>query len=242
MLELKVGFQHFQINNPEQLLQVLKNLTTYVRTKEFRPLLHLDMHGGKNDGLCASKSGEFLSWQSLYKNLQELNKATKNNLTVVSAACFGLYSITTIKLNQPAPYYVLLAPEEKVYVGFLESSIPKFYQELFKSGSIDSAYNKYLSEQFEYFHCEKLLLKTIAGYVKAGCKGKTAQERREYLLTEVYRQEQEKTAEKLKSTRKRIKDGLKPDQSLLNKYASKFLVNRTCSLNMDQILDELDKS
>jgi len=145
-----------------------------------------------------------------------------------------------IKLHQATPFFLLLAPEEEVKTGFLEKNIAVFYRELFESGSIDGAYSRYLSDEFKYFHCEKMLFIVIARYIKEGCKGKTAQERREHLLTEVFSQGMENTTNNLKDIRKKIKDGIRPDQALLDRYARTFLINRACSFNMNQLLDVLE--
>lgn len=238
--ETSIGFQHIQVTSAAHLKSLLEELAFHASEHGMRPLLHFDMHGNKDDGLHISQSSEYVSWNELYNNLQALNQATRNNLVVIGAACFGLRSIMPIKLDKPAPFFVLLAPEKEVCVGFLEDNVLCFYRELFASGSLDAAYSRYLSDEFKYFHCEKMLFIVVAKYIKAACKGKSAQERRERLLTEVFSQGMEKTEDNLSSVRKKIKEGLKPDQALLDRYAKTFLVGRTCSFNMQQLLEFLD--
>jgi hypothetical protein len=219
---------------------ILEELAWHASEHGMRPLLHFDMHGNKEEGLHIFQSSEYFSWNELYTNLQGLNKATGNNLVIIGAACFGLRSIMPIKLDKPAPFFVLLAPEEEVCVGFSEDNVQPFYRDLFASGSLDAAYSRHLSDEFKYFHCEKMLFIVVAKYIRAGCKGKSAQERREQLLTDVFSQGMEKTEANLSSVRKKIKEGLKPDQSLLDRYAKIFLAGRTCSFNMQQLLEFLD--
>lgn len=238
--EISIGFQHIQVTSVAQLKRLLAELSFHAYENGMRPLLHFDMHGSKEEGLHIAQSSEYCSWDELYTNLQGLNEATGNNLVVVGAACFGLRSIMPIKLDKPAPFFVLLAPEEEVCVGFLEDNAVRFYRELFASGSLDTAYSRYLSDEFKYFHCEKMLFIVVAKYIRAGCKGKSAQERRERLLTEVFSQGMEKTEDNLRSVRNKIKKGLKPDQDLLDRYAKTFLVGRTCSFSMQQLLEVLD--
>jgi len=238
--EISVGFQHIQVTSAAHLKSLLEELSCHASENGMRPLLHVDMHGNKEEGLHIYQSSEYYSWDELYCDLQGLNQATGNNLVVIGAACFGLRSIMPIKLDKPAPFFVLLAPEEEVYVGFLEDNAVRFYRELFASGSLDAAYSRYLSDEFKYFHCEKMLFIVVAKYIRAGCKGKSAQERRERLLTEVFSQGMEKTAVNLRSVRKKIKEGLKPDQALLDRYAKTFLVGRKCSFSMQQLLEFLD--
>lgn len=238
--QISVEFQHIQITSAAHLKRLFEEFSFHASKSGIRPLLHFNMHGNKDNGLYISQSSEYCSWDELYCSLQLLNQATGNNLAVIGAACFGLRSIMPIELNQPAPFYVLLAPEEKVHVGFLADNVVCFYRELFESGSLDTAYSRYLSDEFKYFHCEKMLFKVVAKYIRAGCKGKTAQERRERLLTEVFSQGMEKTEHNLRSVRNKIKMGLKPDQALLDRYAKTFLVGRACSFSMQQLLSFLD--
>jgi hypothetical protein len=237
---ISIGFQHIQITSAAHLKSLLEEFSCHASENGMRPLLHFDMHGNKDKGLYISQSSEYCSWDDIYCSLQVLNQATGNNLVVIGATRFGLRSIMPIRLDEPAPFFVLLAPEEEVSVGFLEDNSVRFYRDLFASGSLDAAYSRYLSDGFKYFHCEKMLFMVVAKYIRAGCKGKSAQERRERLLTEVFSQGMEKTEDNVRSVRNKIKEGLKPDQTLLDRYAQTFLVGRTCSFSMQQLLAFLD--
>jgi len=238
--ETPIGFQYIQVHSAEHLMKLLGELTTHASERGMLPLLNFDMHGSKDDGLRISETSEYVPWAVLSQTLQGLNKATGNNLVVVGAACFGLRAIMPIKLDEPSPFFVLLAPEAEVKVGFLEENIPRFYRDLLASGTLDSAYARYLSDKFKYFHCEKILFIVIAKYIQAGCKGKSARKRREQLLTDVFSQGMDKLQENMKMVRNKIKQGLKPNQELLDRYARVFLINRSCSFNMDQLLEVLN--
>lgn len=238
--ETGIGFQHIHVSSAEHLKKLLFELIIHASQHGMTPLLNFDMHGSKDHGLYIANTSEYVSWDVLNSCLQGLNHATGNNLVVIGAACYGLRAIMPIKLDKPAPFFVLLAPEEEVYVGFLEDNLPAFYRDLFAFGSLDSAYNQYLSDKFKYFHCEKMLFIVVAKYIKAGCKGKSAQERRERLLTEVFAQGMEKTEDNLKTVRKKIKEDIRPNQQLLDRYASVFLINRKCSFTMNELLGFLE--
>jgi len=238
--QIGFGFQKIDVGNVTELEKLLQELAAHARDRNMRPLLHLDMHGNQDKGLLLSNGSEYCSWGRLSVLLREINLHTRNNLCVVGSACFGLRAIMPIKLNEATPFFLLLAPEQEVKTGFLEKNMALFYRELFESGSIDGAYSRYLSDEFKYFHCEKMLFIVIARYIKEGCKGKTAQDRRERLLTDVFSQGMEKTTENLQNIRKKIKDGIRPDQALLDRYARKFLINRPCSFNIAQLMDVLD--
>ena len=197
-----------------------------------RPLIHFDTHGNKDAGIYVDGEDTFADWNTLTEKLQAINIHTKNNLAVVCATCFGLHAIKPISLQSAAPFFLLLAPEENVKVGFLEANVPNFYRELFERGSIDAAYSRHLSDKFKYFHCEKMLFIVIARYLKEQSKGKGGAARRERLITEIFSQGMEKTPDNLKRVRKMLKDGLRPDQSLLDRYAGRFLIGRQCSFSI----------
>lgn len=238
--QIGFGFQKIDVGSAAELESLLQELSAYARERNMRPLLHLDMHGNQDKGLLLNNGSEYCSWDRLSVLLREINLHTRNNLCVVGSTCFGLRAIMPIKLDEATPFFLLLAPEQEVKTGFLEKSMALFYRELFESGSIDGAYSRYLSDKFKYFHCEKMLFIVIARYIKEGCKGKTAQERRERLLTDVFSQGMEKTTDNLQNIRKKIKDGIRPDQALLDRYARKFLINRPCSFNIEQLMNVLD--
>lgn len=77
-----------------------------------------------------------------------------------------------------------------------------------------------------------MLFIVIARYLKEQCKGKGGAGRRERLITEIFSQGMENTPDNLKRVRKILKDGLRPDQSLLDQYAGRFLIGRQCSFSM----------
>lgn len=238
--QIGFDFQHVDVSSIDELSTLLCKLSIHACKHKLRPILNFDMHGCKDKGLLISGANEFVSWDWLAVYLRKLNTCTENNLCVIGAACFGLRAVMPIKLDQPTPFFILLAPENKVSLGFLEKNIFPFYKVLFESGNINDAYQRYLSNKFSYFHCEKMLFIVVARYIKKGCKGKTAQERRERLLSEVFLAGMEKTKENLQNVRKKIKEGLLPNQALLDRYAKTFLINKACSFNIDQLLEFMD--
>lgn len=179
-------FINQNVSRHSELVQVLKSIEAIAKHNNIYPILVFDAHGSQKDGLILSHPGEVISWDSLNMLLRPINVATSNNLFVIGAACYGLHVISTTRLENPAPFYMLLAPEHKVKVGFLEENLPRFFNQLFTLGSIDEAYKNCLSQAFTYFHCEKMLLVTLARYIQKYCKGSGAKNRRERLMTELF--------------------------------------------------------
>jgi hypothetical protein len=238
--ELGFGFQHVSVPSIAKLWALLDEIAVHARDHSMKPLIHFDTHGNKDAGIFVDGEKAYADWNTLAEKLRAINIYTRNNLAVVGATCFGLRAITPISLQTEVPFFLLLAPEEEVKVGFLEDNVPNFYRGLFELGSIDAAYSRHLSEKFKYFHCEKMLFIVVARYLKERCKGKGGAERRERLITEIFSQGMEKTPDNLKLVRKKLKDGLRPDQSLLDRFAGRFLIGRQCSFSMADLERFLD--
>ncbi|OOG43615.1 hypothetical protein B0E51_02170 [Rhodanobacter sp. C05] len=238
--ELGFGFQHVPVSSKAKLLGLLDELAVHARDQNMKPLIHFDTHGNKDAGIYVDGEDTFVDWNTLAEKLQAINIHTQNNLAVVGATCFGFRAIKPISLQTAVPFFLLLAPEEKVNVGFLEDNVPNFYRGLFEFGSIDTAYSRHLSDKFKYFHCEKMLFMVIARYLKEQCKGKGGAARRERLITEILSQGMEDTPDNLKRVRKMLKDGLRPDQSLLDRYAGRFLIGRQCRFSMADLESFID--
>lgn len=230
-----IAFKRKDVTTRVELISLLQDLEVRTREHGVRPILVFDMHGSEVSGLHLRQTGECLEWKEVGKLLRDINISAGNNLCVIGAACFSLRAITPTKLDQAAPFFVLLAPETEVNVGFLEENIPPFFDHLFSSGGLDEAYSRYLSDEFKYFHCEKMLFIVIAKYVKSACMGKSVAKRREYLLTEIFMQGLERTPENIRDIRAKLKNGLRPTQALLDRYSQTFLVGRSCSFTMDQL-------
>jgi hypothetical protein len=66
-------------------------------------------------------------------------------------------------------------------------------------------------------------------------------ERRELLLTEVLKAGKLGEKPNLQQMRKQIKEGIRPDQDTVNRFAQAFLLGRPCSFTIDQLLNAVEK-
>ncbi|MEO7067391.1 MAG: hypothetical protein ABI114_10820 [Rhodanobacter sp.] len=222
---------------------VLRDLLVSVRDRaqdmDLKPILLLDMHGS-TDGLHAGDSS-VLPWSEVASLLRSINVETGNNLCVIGSACYALHAIKPINLHDPTPFFVLLAPEHLVFPSFLAEKLPRFFEMIFTENSIDLAFKQHLSYQFKYFHCGKLLAEVLATYVEKGLVGRSAQKRRERLLTEIILTGTPPTRENLRNIRRQLKDGLKPTQALLDKYAEPFMIGKPCGFTIEDILNFVEE-
>jgi hypothetical protein len=174
--------------------------------------------------------------------LQAINVATCNNLVVVAGVCFARHAILQVKVSEACPVYMLIAPEMKVTFGFLEDNTVAFFQEIFSSGDVNKACLEHFGLPMKVFHCEQFLAIALARYIRQTCKGKAVAARRERLLTEIFLGGKERTPENLREVRRLLKDGLRPQQQLIDAYSQAFLIGRVCPFTIDDLIGLVDRA
>ncbi len=91
-----------------------------------RPMLHLECHGSV-DGIQL-ESGEQINWADLTPLLIDINVATRCNLLVVMAACYGANLVATLSPEGRAPCWGFFGPPEEVKLGELSVAYGDFYR------------------------------------------------------------------------------------------------------------------
>lgn len=190
-----------------------------------RPIIHIEAHGGKNTGIVLGDNEEKVSWAVLATHLRRINEATTNNLGVVMAGCFGLYAIQPIKITKPSPFYFLIGSDEKVSAGEIDDVMKNFYRVLFQSNSLQTAMNE-VDERFKQFHVEKMFCVAFGRYIKQQCIGKGRQARVEKLLSGLVENGMPRNRENLRSSRKKLKQLVKPSKAAFEKFANVFMHGR----------------
>lgn len=234
------NFSHARINSGDGYFQLLEGIF-YEIDKGLRPIIHFDMHGSQERGLEIGKTGEFIDWESVIDSLRILNIKLNNELVVLMTACHGLHAILPISFEKVAPFLCLIAPEQEIKIGHIEDRVPEFYRELFSSGSLAHACQK-LGNEFNYFHSAEFLFKTLARYIKEKCKGAGGQKRREDLLTEIMETRLGEEPEKISEYRTKVKQHVAPNQELLDRYTSRFLMGKASGIKIDELLTEIENS
>lgn len=234
------NFSHAQINSGGGYFQFLDEIFHEI-DNGLKPILHFDMHGSQERGLEIGKTREFIDWASVIDSLRILNTKLNNELVVVITACHGLHAILPISFEKAAPFLCLIAPEEEIKVGHIEDRVPDFYRELFSSDSLAHACQK-LGSEFRYFHSAEFLFKTLARYIKEKCKGAGGQKRREDLLTEIMETRLVEAPEKVSEYRSKVKKHIAPNQELLDRYTSRFLMGKDSGIKIEDLIAEIDKS
>lgn len=235
------GFRHKAVNTASELRLILENIAIESKNLAFKPLIHFDTHGDNTKGLFISGENTFIPWAELASLLQKINIGTNNNLAVVGATCYGFKAISSISILEPVPFFLLIAPQHQVEVGFLEDFIPQFYKILFEKLSINDAYFQ-LKKEFEYFHCEKAFFLAIKGYIEGHCQGQGLKIRKEMILTEVLNQSGIiNNSFNRRAIRKNFKEFYKPDQRLVDKFALSFLMGKPHGFTIGDVLISIKK-
>lgn len=219
------GYCHYlKVESASQFLAAIDQVNEQAKDG-LRPILHIEAHGDEHLGIQVAASGEMVPWSQLLPKLQEINKNSKNNLGVVMAACFGLYAITPLRIEEPCPFYFLVGSDELVPAGYIDDAMRLFYLELNRSNSLDDAMMT-VDVKFKQFHAEKFFYTTFAKYMKRACMGGGAQKRVERLLTEAVEGGAVTNRATLRALRKRAKDFVRSQERAFNEYSSRFLHGR----------------
>jgi hypothetical protein len=237
----RIGFRHrtFEPQTATELLAILSQLAEEAEIG-LKPILHFDTHGDLAHGIRLAASGEFVSWSVLITHLRAINVATRNNLCVVSGACFSLNAVWEIKLSEPCPFFILIAPGKEVSAGFIEDKMFAFYKTAFDGLEIVAAHERHLAPHLSLHHCERVLAYDIANYVRESCIGKGRRIRQEELMTKAVTAG---TAPN-RHARRRIRQGAKkwtqPSQAMVDRYVngvgSMFLMSRPPGFDIEDVM------
>jgi hypothetical protein len=229
-----LSYQYWTPRSAAELDTALDTVA-HAATEGMCPILHFDTHGSDRLGLHVADSGEFVSWGRLIQRLRTINVATKNNLCVVSACCFGFHAIKALQITEPCPFYILIAPEHEITFGFIEDNIFRFYQDAFIDLDIET-YELHLSAQMRLFHCEKSLAIVLSRYIGDSCIGKGGDLRRERLLTDVLASGVPNNRANKRMLRKSLKHMTRPTQALLDRLVDTFLIGKPVGFNIDDLM------
>lgn len=234
------NFTHASIYGGDGYSQLIEEIYSQI-DEGLKPIIHFDMHGCEVRGLEIGSTGEYIDWKSVVDSLRVLNEKLQNELVVVITACHGMHTIFPISFEKTAPFLCLFAPEGEITVSDIEDKVPEFYRELFATESLESAFQK-LGDKFKCLNCVEFLFKTLALYIRRACKGAGGRERREELLTQIMESPLGDASEKISEYRAKVKQHVKPDQALLDRYTSRFLMGKVEDVRIGDLLAEIEKA
>jgi hypothetical protein len=234
---LQLSFQVRDAKTPTDLYRALDSLAD----PRAKPILQIDMHGTK-DGLLLAGSHEIAPWSEVVPRLRSINIASGGNLCVVAGVCFAFHAIMQASITRASPVNILIAPDREVKNSKLEDGLAGFYEALFSDGEISASFAKYLGEPFKLYNAERFFVIAVCKYIRNSCRGKGATVRRERLLSDVLLSGQPRSSTNLRSIRRLIKEGIRPDQQMLDRYANTFLLGRRCPFSIDELIRAVESA
>jgi hypothetical protein len=132
--------------------------------------------------------GDFVKWVDIQPPLMRLNKATRNHLFIVMAACNGFHGIKAMLdvVDHAVSLRLLGGPAEETSSGSLEDAMKVFYSSLLRTGDLGAAADeaRKSAPTFRIYSAEAAFM---AGWKKAieqfPTTGKGIQEKTEQIVT-----------------------------------------------------------
>lgn len=113
------------------------------------PLLQIDAHGGKEAlgyyGPGETGEEELLRWVEMRDVLTRINRASRANLIVFSAACWG-HGALMAATGAPLPFMAIVGPTESVDSGPLLEASKEFYRHALSKTSGTSSFEMAVEE------------------------------------------------------------------------------------------------
>lgn len=157
--EKRLEVEHLEISNLKDFGEAMSKITSQSNTG-VSPLIHFEMHGSKNkDGLIL-KSRELIDWNYLSNLTREINIASRNNLTISLATCYGAYFLTSIEINKACPFSCCLSTTDISTSEEISKGFSAFFDTLLTNYNINisvSELNKSANNKFHFFSAEEFL-------------------------------------------------------------------------------------
>lgn len=115
------------LSSDAQLVPALHAIAEQCTNEALSPVLHLESHA---TSAGVGISAPAVPWSQLRPALVAINTATKLNLLVTMAACYGANLIRTIDPTIPAPLWGLVGPAEQVLETDVAMGFRAFYRTL----------------------------------------------------------------------------------------------------------------
>lgn len=123
----------FNCHSAQEFRSFLEELTYEAANNGVRPLLHVECHGSPSAGI-EFKNGSTLDWDEWGELLTQLNIATRFNLLVAVAACYGAHLNGQYSPVRPSPAYCIVAPTEEIDAADAMRGFRTFYSHLLQTG------------------------------------------------------------------------------------------------------------
>lgn len=217
----EVGSSYCEVSGKLGLLRSIREIWRECETNSIFPIIHIECHGNR-EGLVVSNL-EAILWSEIVPLFRGINRACNNNLLLVMPICHGYEAIReSSSIKDICPFCTFIGPKSTVTAGEIWNDFPMFYELLFQSGDIDSAFHQ-LTDGYGVYKCEKVFLDCMVRYINEHCRGKPKRRRLERLLTELLENLDSRNAS-ITELRKKMKELLQIENQDLDIYRRRFLM------------------
>lgn len=137
MRDLGASVEHVQCSSKKEVVLALRSAARNSSAKNI-PIVHIEAHGDEGHeepsrgfvGPDGSGGAALLTWEELGRELRAINMATRFNLIVVGAACYGEGLLLSIEPGKPVPFIVAVGYRGKVLAASLRDALIEFYRNL----------------------------------------------------------------------------------------------------------------
>lgn len=221
-----VSSELLDAKDKKTFLSTLLTIKNNVLKGKYNPIIHIEAHGNPDCNGLILASGESITWQELKIPLAEINEATRLNLVVCIAACYGGSLAKVLGTQDRAPCWALVGPKEEMYPNDLLKDYTGFYEEIFKTQSGGMALkrlNRNLVEnEAKYFFttAECLFERVWINYLEKECSKENLDKRANKISKEL----KKNSMQYLPSRNQIKKDIIKIHPSSFKKSKDKFFM------------------
>ncbi len=121
-----IEHQFFDLNSNAELIPAIHEITKHCQKHNASPILHIESHGSLT--AIGRRSDPSVQWRALTPHLISLNRATRGNLFITTATCFGASLLNTFTRASEMPMWGMLGPRTQVLPSDIERGFRAFFQ------------------------------------------------------------------------------------------------------------------
>ena len=187
--DLDMPVDYVQCKSKDEVLFALRR-AAQASSEANVAIVHIEAHGEDgDDNVPRGSSGRdglghsaLLSWEELGAELRPINLATKFNLIVVGAACYGEGLLIAVEPRLPVPFVVAVGYTGKVAVRSLRDALTQFYHLLLGQNwpfgeALDAANREHhfdTDSELRETAAARLVLESLSDVLQTGASPRTA--------------------------------------------------------------------
>lgn len=101
---------YYSAHNKIEFVNNLTLIANAALNQGFKPIIHIDAHGGRTGISNKQTGGEQITWEELKPHFQRINQYSEFNLLILLSTCSGSYLASTLVPMDSAPCWGLAGP------------------------------------------------------------------------------------------------------------------------------------